>query len=357
MLTENWIDELQQFKFKFHSILLVMSNGGHKRGYDKEIKNIFGSQISEFIYNVPAMPDLEYVRSLYKTVRGKKFDCIIAIGGGSVIDISKTLKIILNLKTNFEYSSKFFDGDIDLDLTLPNIIAIPTTAGSGSEMTHFATLWDQKDLKKKSVSNQCLKPNYAILDHNFLKSLSIDNLIFPAFDSISHACESIWNKNANQISKKYARSSLRFSLMAFEHILASQSENKYEAETYRNLLLASTSSGKAIEITRTAISHSISYPLTLNYNIPHGLAAVFTIPTIFSLKRNELQFESEDVVLFELISVVLSRFNLGKRIRSYADKSQLLNLINQMQTRNRSDNFIVDLFKPDLIQIVSLSLD
>ena len=121
---------------------------------------------------------------------------------------------------------------------------------------------------------------------DFLETLQGQNLLYPFLDSISHAFESLWNKNRNNESVKYAIDSLNLNLTSLKAFCS-----KDEMYDFEKMILASNFAGKAINITRTSIAHSISYPLTTKYGIPHGLACSFTIPRIFKyVKNDEIEF-------------------------------------------------------------------
>ena len=123
------------------------------------------------------------------------------------------------------------------------------------------------------MDHKSLLPDYYFLDNQFLDTLKNQELLNPLLDSISHAFESLWNKNRNNKSIEYSLKSLRLHKDTLKKINSKLSNYGLE-----DMLLASNLAGKAINITRTSIAHSISYPLTAKYRIPHGLACSFTIP-------------------------------------------------------------------------------
>lgn len=356
MAIKNWSDSLAEYLRNYQNILLVLSKGGLNRGYYSKIQHNFESKFVSVIEDVPTLPDLDYVESLFNQYKGMKFDCIIGIGGGSVLDITKALKVIVNMSSQIKFDKDFFDGEIDLDLSTPDLIAIPTTAGTGSEVTSFSTLWDKRLLRKKSIHHLKLKPDFVIYDDNLLRSLSYQNLLFPAFDTISHAFDSLWNVNLTNESKKLTIDSIKLSTHAFENLAQYPQQNSFDSETYKNLLQASSLAGMAINITRTSLSHSISYPLTLHFNIPHGLACIFTVPSIFSLFKASLDLSDNEIAELEFLLKILKKFRISSLINTYLNDLDIFSLILEMKT-NRSENFFMNVDEFLITKILSKSLD
>jgi alcohol dehydrogenase len=356
MSIKNWSDSLAEHLQNYQNVLFVLSKGGLNRGYYSKIQHNFESKLVSVIDDVPTLPDLDYVESLFNHFKGMKFDCIVGIGGGSVLDVTKVLKVITNMSSHIKFDKDFFDGKIDLDLSTPDLIAIPTTAGTGSEVTSFSTLWDKSLLRKKSIYHLNLKPDFVIYDEDLLRSLSHKNLLFPAFDTISHAFDSLWNINLTKESKKLSINSIKLSTQAFEKLAQSPKYNSYESETYKNLLQASSLAGMAINLTRTSLSHSISYPLTLHLNIPHGLACIFTVPTIFSYVKSSLDLSDEEIAELEFLLKILKNFNTYSLIKPYFNDLDLFSLIPEMKT-NRSENFFMNVDQVLITEILTKSLN
>jgi alcohol dehydrogenase len=356
MPIKNWSGSLAEHLQNYQNVLLVLSKGGSNRGYYSKIKDNFESKSVSVIEDVPTLPDLDYVEKLFNDFKGMKFDCIVGIGGGSVLDITKALKVIINMSSHAKFDKNFFDGEMNLDLSTPDLIAIPTTAGTGSEVTSFSTLWDKSLLRKKSIHHLKLKPDFVIYDEDLLRSLSYQNLLFPAFDTISHAFDSLWNINLTEESKRLSLQSIKLSKQAFENLAESPKQHSYDSETYKNLLQASSFAGMAINLTRTSLSHSISYPLTLHFNIPHGLACIFTVPSIFSIVKSSLDLSYNEIVELESLLKILKKFDLSILIKPYFNDLDLFSLIPEMNS-NRSENFFRNADQFLITEILTKSLN
>ena len=134
--------------------------------------------------------------------------------------------------------------------------------------------------KKYSISHPDLYPSSAILDGQLTLSLPLTTSIVTIMDALSHSFESIWNKNANPISTKYAIEAIKVILSNIDELKNNPKNNKIRTK----ILIASNKAGLAFSNTKTAASHAISYPLTQYYGIPHGIAA--SMPLIPLLKIN-----------------------------------------------------------------------
>ena len=204
----------------------------------------------------------------------KEVDCIVAIGGGSVTDTAKALaafKDNKNLLTEFVRNKQVPKVDQPID-----IIAVPTTSGTSSELTCWATIWDKEMNSKLSLAHKDLYPKTAIVDPSIMLDKPKGLTISTGLDALSHSMESIWNINANPISAMHGIAGAR---MILENLpkLASDLQN---LELRTNVAMACVHAGLAFSNTKTAISHNISYPITLQHGIQHGIACSFSLPFV-----------------------------------------------------------------------------
>jgi phosphonate metabolism-associated iron-containing alcohol dehydrogenase len=321
------------------NFLLISSKGFAQRGTLEKISSILEGKTLTIYDSVTANPELDSLDELASSYSFKKFDGIIAIGGGSVIDTAKILSLIglADIKNPLQNILKN-NIQINWKRNLP-LIAIPTTSGTGAEVTPFATVWDSPTHKKYSIANEFIFPKIALLDPELTVSLPEEVTLYTALDTISHALESLWNINRTPITTLYAKESLRLSIESLPILLKEPMNLHMRSQMQRASLLA----GLAISITRTAIAHSISYPLTSHFNVPHGLACSFTLYSILSKHFNQLANGNEDLKLFEGTLNLLAELKLGNHIRQYASRSQILNLKDQMINKDRAGNFCFDL--------------
>lgn len=256
---ENLAQRLKDTKF-----LLITSQGFSKRGLSAQIQNVLAKQLVGIVDEIAPNPQIKHLQSIKAKLCD--FDAIIALGGGSVIDSAKFLSA----------DSVFENDNFKIKSQPKKLFAFATTSGTSSELTHWATVWDNDAFVKHSLSDEILYPKEAFYDANLTLSLPRQTTIYTALDALSHSFESIWNNNANPISTHYA-------LMAIEIILrdlVELSQNLHSLQLRSNLMLASIYAGLAFSNTQTALAHALSYPLTMRFGTPHGLACSFSLPLL-----------------------------------------------------------------------------
>lgn len=199
-------------------------------------------------------------------------DVIVAVGGGSVID---TAKVLAAGRAGFAAVLEFVTTGAG-DIRPTPLLAVPTTSGTGSEVTCWATIWDEVAGKKYSLAHPELYPRTAIVDPDLMLEKPAGLTLATGLDALSHALESIWNKNANPVSARHAVFAAKTIRAVLPRVLAAPGDRALRAQMAEAALTA----GLAFSNTKTAIAHNLSYPVTLGYNVPHGIACSFTLPTV-----------------------------------------------------------------------------
>ena len=268
------------------------------------------------INDIAPNPDFELLSEqakLYSEIKNKP-EVIVALGGGSVIDSAKVFSAAEN---GFENIKKFLEtkkGGEDLSST--PIIAVPSTSGTGSEVTCWATIWDKKNSRKYSLAHEKLFPEIALIDPKLMMGKSYELTLVTALDALSHALESIWNINANTISANHAT----FAAKSILKILPTLLNDLTNINLRTEMASASLSAGLAFSSTKTAIAHNLSYPITLGWGVPHGIACSFTLPTILQsvvsiggFREESLKeiFGDDLTKAADNLKIYLERFNIG----------------------------------------------
>ena len=228
------------------------------------------------VCNIGPNPDFTDLADSCRTyaTSARPVEAIVALGGGSVMDAAKVLAAASG---DFERVRRhLLTGDGGNDLGRTPIIAVPTTAGTGSEVTSWATVWDTEAMKKYSLSRDTLHPEVALVDPLLTTGLPQPVTISTGLDALSHALESIWNVNANPVSGALAEVAAREVIDALP-LLADDLGN---AALRTRLARASLFAGLAFSNTRTALAHALSYHLTLHHGVPHGIACSFSLPMV-----------------------------------------------------------------------------
>ncbi|MEM7170768.1 MAG: iron-containing alcohol dehydrogenase PsrA [Pseudomonadota bacterium] len=223
-------------------------------------------------------PDFSHFKQLCGQLAdlASQVEVIVALGGGSVIDAAKVLSASLN---DFALVEDFLlTGRGEERFDFHPIIAIPTTAGTGSEVTSWATVWDSQSSKKYSLSHPRLLPELALVDPELMADLPMQLTISTGLDALSHSLESIWNKNANPLSTDLAVAAARGVLSTLPRL----TEEPGSLALRNRMAKAALTAGMAFSNTKTALAHSLSYPITLEHGLPHGLACSFSLPMIMA---------------------------------------------------------------------------
>lgn len=237
------------------------------------LENEFIKNILNLDYNIVIFDDFSPNPKYDDVVKAidifNKNNCnfIISIGGGSSIDIGKSVKIMTpqNNKMGFlnnEYNYSYIKH-----------LAIPTTAGTGSESTRFAVMY--YDGLKRSLMTDCILPDYVILNSDLLKSLPDYQKKCTLLDALCQSIESIWARNSTDDSHKYSKKSIELIFDNYKNYLNN------DDEAIRNMLIAANYSGKAINISQTTAAHALSYKITSEYNLPHGHAVAICMNIIW----------------------------------------------------------------------------
>ena len=201
-------------------------------------------------------------------------EVIIALGGGSVID---SAKVFAAAAGDFSKVRRFLETkEGENELSAVPIIAVPTTAGTGSEVTCWATVWDEESGRKYSLARENLYPEIAVVDPALMLEKPYGLTLATGLDALSHSLESIWNVNANPVSARHAVASARAILADLPDLL----RNPGDLERRSRIAEASLNAGLAFSNTKTAIAHNLSYPITLGWGVQHGIACSFTLPTV-----------------------------------------------------------------------------
>lgn len=259
---------------------LVTFPQARELGLVARMEELLGDTLVEVIDDVRANPDVRELRAQYEAFwsQPERTELVVALGGGSAIDTAKVLMVgsadgaFATLIKALEAGQGFTPA-----YTKP-LIAIPTTAGTGSEVTPWATVWDQQARKKYSLHLPQTWPDFALIDPQLMLTLPASVTLHSGLDALSHALEAIWNVNANPVSDTFAVAAVHEVLATLPALMGALGELDLRAR----MALAALKAGMAFSNTRTALAHSISYEMTLRYGLPHGIACAFPLPLVLA---------------------------------------------------------------------------
>lgn len=204
-----------------------------------------------------------------------KCDTLLAVGGGSAIDVAKCIKLaVLAKEGNDGIIPPLVNTRVECDGSKIPFVAIPTTAGTGSESTHNAVMY--YDGSKQTVTNDGILPEIAILEPSVLKTLPHYQKKCTMLDALCQGIESWWSINSTTESYEYSRKTI-------ELIMANWRKYIYENddEAAANIMMGANFGGRAINITATTAAHAMSYKVTSMYKFPHGHAVAVCLPVIW----------------------------------------------------------------------------
>ena len=202
-------------------------------------------------------------------------DAIVAVGGGSTIDVAKCIKLYCKMD-----AAKLYLEQPMADTGIP-LIAVPTTAGTGSESTRHAVIY--YDGKKQSISHEAIVPDYVILDAMVLKTLPLYQKKCTMLDALSQAIESWWSVNSTEESIGFSRNAIDLIMSNWREYIESNTGTSAE-----QIMLAANYAGRAINITATTAAHAMSYKLTSMYHLPHGHAVAVCLPHVWRYMNEHL---------------------------------------------------------------------
>jgi alcohol dehydrogenase len=234
--------------------------------------------------DVEPYPSLGKIENALKFVKDGSYDLIIGIGGGSSIDIAKIVAVLANkpgIVEDYIFDDSYRANPTKVtnrEITKPGIpfVAVPTTAGTGSEVVMWSVIWDIQKKTKQSLSHPLMFSSLVIIDPSLTLTLPRKVLASAGIDAFCHAIEAYWSLNENQIT-------LAHSLDAIRLIFSNLEKSYYNSDIeYReNMSKANLLAGLALSSAKTNSSHSMGYSLTQYFNVPHGAASAIFLPALF----------------------------------------------------------------------------
>lgn len=262
--------------------LIITDKGVRANGLLEPVEAAFASTdvtIGFIFDDVPPDSSLETVRSVAAAYRNNRCDAIIAIGGGSVIDTAKAANILV---TEGGEDLLKYSGAHNLPRPLKPFFVVPTTSGTGSEVTMVAVISDNTTQQKMPFASKYLMPNAAILDPRMTQTLPPHLTAMTAMDAMTHAIESYTCLAANPISDAYATAAIKKISDHLFNVL----DNPKDAHGRLELAQASTMAGIAFSNAMVGIVHSLGHALGAVSHLPHGLCMNLFLPYVLEFNKD-----------------------------------------------------------------------
>lgn len=293
-------------------------------------------------------PGLAETEADIARLAGRTFERVVAFGGGSALDAGKAVSVALGTGGAHTLAALIADPRLMAGSNAIPLIALPTTSGTGAEVTPFATIWDNANRKKLSLAGPAAQPVVAIVDPELTYGLPAEATFSTGLDALNQALESAWNRNASTVTLRLATSAIATAIAALLRLNADLGD----VGARQALAEASLLAGLCISQTRTAICHSMSYPITAHFDVAHGTACAFTMSAVAELCRERApdRFESiatlsgfaDGAALVRQIVDLTETLGVRRIVRRQIDGlDRLLALQGEMVTPGRADNFVV----------------
>ena len=243
--------------------------------------------------DVPANPTVDSVQAVLDTVRAEGPDWIVAMGGGSVLDTAKAAAV---LAENPGDVVDYMRGRLQVELPGIPLVALPTTSGSGSEVTPYASITDIQKMKKISLAHDYLYPKFALLDPSLTLTLTRRQTAVSGMDALSHAIEGYWSNGSTSVTDAHALAAAKLML---DH-LPEAYRNSEDKNARRLAMEGSMLAGLTISNARTTAVHAVSYPMTVYFHVPHGLACAMLLPPMIRYNAGAMNPDKEQHLLNNL---------------------------------------------------------
>lgn len=269
-------------------------------GITEDIKKGIAAGHLAWVDKCPGNPTQQDILDALDRVGDLQPEQILAIGGGSTIDLAKAVSAFYYLYYGRKVSLEEITQALkDKAYTQPHrfidIIAVPSAAGTGSEVTRFATIWDVNKVSKFSIDCQ---ENYAkknVVIPELTLTLPARLTLSTGLDALCHATESFWAKPTNYLVKDIALRAIDLIMTNLPKVLADLQNLELRTAMCRGALLA----GMAFAKTRTTACHSISYPITMQYGVEHGLACALSLDAVSKINREKTVLADDLFAVFE----------------------------------------------------------
>ncbi len=345
------LEKYQEFKGLGRKAMIVTGSGSSRvNGSLRDVEEALKRALIDYVIfdEVEQNPSLETIEKAGEIGKEEKVDFLVGIGGGSPLDSTKFIGILIK---NPDLTGKdvFAKGNLQ---SIP-IVAVPTTSGTGSEVTQYAIVTLHQEKTKKNYG-QNIFPSYAFLDPRYTLELPLKITINTALDALSHLVEGYLNRNADILTDALVEAGLRIWGECLDSLLS----GSFTLRDREKLMYASTLGGVVIAQTGTSLPHGMGYALTYNKGVSHGLANSVLYVEYLSVFKNREKVDKlpillgiKDYKVFEGILKTLTKVDIvvtDEEIREYAQ--------GMMENKGKLANHPEDITYEELYNIYRRSL-
>ncbi|GAE31822.1 alcohol dehydrogenase [Halalkalibacter hemicellulosilyticusJCM 9152] len=327
-------EKVASFTPSLTSVLIVTQDTIKNLGFIDILQEQLASPETTIEVNTNILPEptLENIEAVYHDVSAKAYDLIIGIGGGSVLDATKILSVLM---TNNQSISDMLGTDLVKEPGIPTVL-IPTTSGTGSEVTPNAIVTLPEEELKVGIVSRHLLPSLVILDPELTLGLPKPITAATGMDAFTHSLESFISNKANPFSDMFALESIRL----ISSSIVEAYENGSSVQARENMLVGSMYGGMALTAAGTAAVHALAYPLGGKYHIPHGEANSMLLPHVMNVNMDaiidrlylvaepmgiSITNKSKETIAKEVITVIeewTATLNIPQNLSDYGVKEE-----------------------------------
>ncbi len=331
---EPWLESIGSSR----PFLIADENASKKSGATRRIAPILERYDFEVFSDFEPNPNSRDLVRGYAALQGSGGDCVVAIGGGTAIDLAKLICLAVAQDEQREIGKLLVASPASkLNARKIPLAVVPTTAGTGSEATQFAVLYVNQ--VKFSVSHPSLLPDRTILDPKLTESLPPSITAATGLDALSQSIESMWSVRSTEQSLELAGRSLRIGLDHLERAV-----NDPSLVHRQGMMEAAHLAGQAINISRTTAAHALSYHLTIEHGIPHGEAVALSIGPCIRFNGEVASYNVSDPRGVSHVSRMMTKIANSFGVPSGADAMEILaerweQLLKRIGCRTRLSEF------------------
>lgn len=299
-------------------VLIISDPFLYNSGTARRIGEKLKEQSVSYFYEVEPNPSCESVDKAAQLAREVKADCVIGLGGGSSMDVAKIVScLVTNDGSIYDY---YAGGTKTLQKRMKSLICIPTTAGTGSEVTNVGVFTNKREGIKMPMVSQEFWPDLAIIDGELTFSLPPQVTASTGMDAFCHAIEAYWNKDSLPICDMLAMGALKMILANVKKAY----DDPQNSEARGNMIVASLIAGISFSQTRTTGIHALSFPLTTEFGASHGTACSITLPAFIRKSEEGAKEKMEQLshflgfttveMLAEAVEALMKSMNMPVRL-------------------------------------------
>ncbi len=320
-------------------LLICGENSFEASGASKILKDLLKNKELKIFKKKFSYPELNELNQIIESLKDFSPDLMLAVGGGSVIDYAKTANVLTESKN---LKNEILNSNYEIKKKFTKLAVIPTTAGSGAEVTANAVIYIDK--VKYSVEGNFLRPDFFFLIPELVITGSNKIKSSAGFDAIAQAIESLISKKSNDKSVSFAKQSLEISFENYLNYL-----NNPNIENTSAMCFAANLAGEAISISKTTAPHAVSYPFTSIYGVSHGHAVSLTLNKFLKFNYVNIKDANCNFDLKERFKII---FDIAK-LNNINDFDKFLdNLKSKAKLENNFKNLGIDI-KNDYSKIIS----